>query len=110
MASNPYTECAKFETQERRDKQQRDDAIARANALYMRKRKARLDRLTPDEVAIIEARERALAAQQPPEVPDLDQDADTRPPVDPPAEPRTSTIIDLGAATAAADARDRRKR
>ena len=63
MASNPYVNCAKFETQERRDLEQRDQAIERAHALYARKRKARLDRLTTDEIAIIEARERQLAAE-----------------------------------------------
>ena len=63
MPSNPYVNCAKFETADRNDREQRDEAIARANERYAQKRKARLDRLTTDEVAIIEARERQLAAE-----------------------------------------------
>lgn len=61
--SNPYIECQKFETADRRDREQRDEAIKRANDRYERKRAARLDHLTVEERAIIEAADRAKSAQ-----------------------------------------------
>lgn len=62
MPNNPYAECLKFETADRRDLRQRDEAISRANERYAAKRSERKHALSPEALAVIEMAELKAAA------------------------------------------------